>query len=147
MPQQLTRKEKGCDDSCLAVECSHPACHEGVNHLYEIHGCEECGAPFCDNHLHAVHDYKLCGACLMEATRTISVVDVPCSGCGKHIGRQRLTKLQPEANPMECGACGWDRAFQSADRTHRAGEKPMEVITVTAASIDAMMARAIAAKN
>ncbi len=120
MPQPLTRKEKGCDDSCLAAECSHPTCHEGANHLYEMHGCEECGAPFCDAHLHAINDehgklnYRLCGACLVDATRTIATVDVPCSGCKKMIGKQRLTKLQPEPTPMECNACRWARLFADA---------------------------------
>ena len=124
MPQQLTRKEKGCDDSCFAAECSHPTCHQGAPHSFELTKCEECSLHFCDAHLHVVNDYKLCGHCLMDATRTTAVVDVPCSGCGNVIGRQRLNKLQPEPRPMECGACGWDRAFKSAGSAH---ETPMEV--------------------
>lgn len=120
MPQQLTRKEKGCDDSCLAAECSQTTCHQGAPHSFELEKCEECGLGFCAPHLHEVHNYKLCGSCLMEATRTTSVVDVLCAGCGMHVGTQRLDKLQPQPYEMRCHECYWALAFKKAKREVKA---------------------------
>lgn len=45
------KNKKGCDDSCVGPECSHPLCHEGESNGTKLIQCEECGQRFCIPHL------------------------------------------------------------------------------------------------